>query len=177
VKILFILALALAAHKDPVRRARPPKFDRHANSIFMENAFELLEGERPLVFNQEANRAESERKEDVWGNGDFDRGDMMAKLEAAEASIAESLSDKKTFGAATHKIDGGADIVVMMGRTLFNNDPDYGTDDDYLKFAEDMTTAAKQLKVLARKGDYEGAAGAFGRIRKNCNACHDGFRL
>jgi len=174
----LILLTILATHNAPPKRAQPPKFDKAVNSLFAENAFELLEKERPQTTKQkkEPETAKKE-KEKEQGNGDFDRSDMMTKLEDSENSIAETLSDKKTFLAATHKVEGGADIVIMMGRTLFSNDPDHGQDDDYLKFAEDMTIAAKQLKNLAKKGDYEGASKAFSTIKKNCNACHEKFRL
>jgi cytochrome c556 len=176
VKTLIFLTI-LATHNAPPKRAPPPKFDKAVNSFFMENAFDALEGERHQTAKQEKKEAETAKKEKEQGNGDFDRSDMMTKLEDSENSIAETLSDKKTFLAATHKVEGGADIVIMMGRTLFSNDPDHGQDDDYLKFAEDMTIAAKQLKNLAKKGDYEGASKAFSTIKKNCNACHEKFRL
>jgi cytochrome c556 len=177
-KILLLLALGVTAHSAPVRRATPPsKFPKATASVFMENAFESLKGQRHEEPKEERRETQTAQEDEEQGNGDFDRSDMMVKLETAEASIAEGLSDKKTFGAATHKINGGADIVIMMGKTLFSNDPDHGQDDDYLKFAEDMTTAAKQLKILSQKGEYEGASEAFTRIKKNCNACHGKFRL
>jgi cytochrome c556 len=177
-KVLMIIALGLTTQTTSVRRAKPPaEFPKYMTSIFMDDAFKSLEGEPPLIFSPEDEKVETAQKEEVQGNGDFDREDMMRKLETAEEAINASLSNKKTFNASTHKINGGADIVIMMGKTLFNNDPDYGTEDNYLKFAEDMTTAAKQLKILTQKGDYEGASRASSIIKKNCNACHDKFRL
>jgi cytochrome c556 len=174
----ILLIVALTAQPAPVRRAAPPaEFPKSVASVFMENAFESLKGQRPESPKEEPKETETAQKDEIRGNGDFDRGDMMVKLETAEASIAEGLSDEKTFRAATHKINGGADIVIMMGKTLFSNDPEHGMDDDYLKFAEEMTIAAKQLKVLAQKGNYDGATRAFGTIRKNCNDCHGKFRL
>lgn len=175
--LMMVLALGLMKPPKPVRRAPPPKFDKMTNSIFMENAFDALEGERPGIKQEEVKKEDKVVKTEKQGGGDFDRSDMMTKLETAEASVGEGLSDNKTFGAATHKINSGADIFIMMGKTLFSNDPDYGQEDDYLKFAEEMTTAAKQLKVLTQKGDYEGASRAFSKVKKSCNSCHEKFRL
>ena len=48
--------------------------------------------------------------------------------------------------------------------------------DDYLKFAEDMMSAAKQLKILVTKRDYAGARGCFDKVKKSCDGCHEGYR-
>jgi cytochrome c556 len=173
-RFLLILALGIAAQR--FHRARPDfAFSESDKSLFMENAFDSLKGERPKRFGEKT-EIQVEQKE-THLVGDFDRSDMMVKLEAAEASIAEAISDSKRFKAATHKIDAGSDIIIMMGKTLFNGDPDYGEDDDYLKSAEDMTTSAKQLKQANQKGNHKATKEAFERIKKNCNACHDKFRL
>lgn len=169
--VLMVLALGLMKPPKTYKRAAPPKFDDMTKSIFMDNAFDSLQGERW------SDKKEEVVKDKDQGDGDFDRSEMMTKLETAETAVAEGLADPKTFGAAAHKINGGADIMVMMGRALFNNDPQYGQDDDYLKFAEEMVNGAKQLKILTQKEDYEGARKVFSNVKKSCNSCHEKFRL
>jgi cytochrome c556 len=168
--IISIIALSLMG----AERARPPKkWDKATLSIFSDNAFSLLEGEKPIFAQKEKEKTEETVKK---ADGDFDRRDMMKKLERAEEILAESLNNQKTFISASSKINSAADLVIMMGKTLFNGDPDYGYDDSFLKFSEDMTTNAKLIKIFVTKKDYEGASKAFSNLKKNCNSCHEGFK-
>lgn len=175
------VACLAAGRGQPVRRARPPqRWDPAVESQFAANAFALLDGERPRDFGrsavQAAPAAEAGDAGQPAADGDFDRSAMMKKLESAEEALAETLSSEKTFQAGGSRAEQAADLVVMMGRTLFSGDPDFADEDDYLKFAEDMTNAAKQLKVLVKKGDYAGARSCLDRIKKSCDGCHGGFR-
>jgi cytochrome c556 len=187
--ILVLAALVLAAGaarpKPPTRRATPPaRWDKTVAALFADDAFTLLEGARPADFGRPAAPAAAATTGGTGptlepGNaaaGDFDRGDMMKKLEAAEAALAEILSGEKSFAAGGARAAQAADLVAMMGRTLFSGDPDFATDDAYLKFAEDMMSAAKQLKVLVTKRDYAGARACFAKVKKSCDGCHEGFR-
>lgn len=168
-----ILALCLTGAKDKERARPPKKWDQVTLSIFSDNAFSLLEGEKPTFAQKEKEKTEETVKK---ADGDFDRSDMMKKLERAEEILAESLNNEKTFISASSKINSAADLVIMMGKTLFNGDPDYGDDDSFLKFSEDMTNNAKLIKIFVTKKDYEGASKAFSNVKKNCNSCHEGFK-
>lgn len=185
--ILVLAALVLAAGaarpKPPTRRATPPaRWDKTVAALFADDAFTLLQGARPADFGRPATPAAPAATDGTGppaepsAAGDFDRGDMMKKLEAAEAALAEILSGEKTFAAGGARAAQAADLVAMMGRTLFSGDPDFGTDDAYLKFAEDMMSAARQLKVLVTKRDYAGARACFAKVKKSCDGCHEGFR-
>ena len=185
VALVVAVSLAcLAAAPKPLRRARPPRqWDKVVESQFAADAFALLDGERPGDFGRPATGgvaaapapAASAAEEPV-ADGDFDRSDMMKKLKTAEDSLAEVLSGEQAFRTGGSRAEQAADLVVMMGRTLFGSDPDFADEDDYLKFAEDMTGAAKQLKVLVKKGDYAGARGCLDRIKKSCDGCHGSYR-
>ena len=183
----FVVEAGAAAIRRELRRAAPPvKWDKLIESQFDADAFSLLEGERPKDFGGPRGGGgdddDSKRKladdggDRETGNGDFDRRDMMKKLESAENSLAEVMASDKSFKAGGSKIDQTTDLVIMMGKTLFSNDPDYSDDDTYLKHAEDMTNYAKQLKNLSKKEDYAGAGTVFGKMRTSCNACHEGYR-
>lgn len=173
---------AAGLRKEYRRAAAPVKWDKLTESQFDADAFSLLEGERPANFGARGDgqtggtKKDDEQKENVAGHGDFDRRDMMKKLESAETSLKEVMSSEKVFKAGGSKIDQTTDLVIMMGKTLFSNDPDYSEDDTYLKFAEDMTNYAKQMKVLAKKEDYAGASTVFGKMKTTCDGCHEGFR-
>ena len=170
-KYLIVLLVLLVAEK-PKERAKPPeKFKK--SSVFEDDAFKLLVGERQKQIIKE-NHVKIEEKEE--SSGDFDRRDMMKKINRAEEILAESLSSSKSFTAASSKIDSSADLLIMMGRTLFHSDPDYNDDDDYLKQAEEMTNNAKLVKIFVKKGDYEEASRAFSNVKKNCNSCHEKFK-
>lgn len=180
VVILTVCCLA-ARPSQPLKRARPPaSWDVLTLRTFEDDAFSLLVGNREELFVSVAPAVIDQPKTDEEmsdeAHGDFDRRDMMKKLEAAEKSLGDSVSSDKTFTSATSKVDQAADLVIMMGKTLFSSDPDYSDDDDYLKFAENMTSAGKRLKVAAKSGDHASASSAFGELRKSCNACHEGFR-
>jgi cytochrome c556 len=182
---LVVLAAGAARPKPSVRRAAPPAtWDKTVAALFAADAFTLLDGQRPADFGRPtpaaatpaAGTENATEKGDAVADGDFDRRDMMKKLEGAETSLAELMASEKSFKVGGSKIDQTTDLVIMMGRTLFNNDPDYADDDTYLKHAEDMTNYAKQLKNLSKKEDYAGAGAVFGKMRTTCNACHEGYR-
>ena len=180
---LSVVFFVAAKPKKTYSRAKPPeKWDKSTISCFENDAFSLLKGERPKSFVQE-NKTDNndknnkeEEKVDVESKGDFDRRDMMKKLASAEEGMASALNNEKSFVSASSKIESNADLFIMMGRTLFNSDPDYNDDDTYLKHAEEMFTNAKQIKIFVKKGDYEGASSAFSRVKKSCNSCHEKFR-
>ena len=178
-----VLAAGAARPKPPVRRATPPaRWDKTVAALFADDAFTLLEGARPADFGRAAapaaaaGTAPPADPDEAAADGDFDRRDMMKKLKAAEDSLAEILSGEKTFETGSGRAGQAADLVAMMGRTLFSGDPDFGDDDDYLKFAEDMMSAAKQLKILVTKRDYAGARACFDKVKKSCDGCHEGYR-
>lgn len=184
VAILALACLAAARSSTPkvYKRAAPPaKWDKFAADTFAADAFAGLGAERPDFASprQQVAKAKDDEKmaDDVpKGDGDFDRRDMMKRLQQAEESLAGLLSDPKTFQAGAGKADQAADLFVMMGKTLFHSDPDYSGEDDYLKFAEDMANNGKVIKVLAKKSDYEGASSAFAKVKKSCDGCHEGYR-
>lgn len=185
-----ILALAVvvvvagaARPKPPLRRSAPPAtWDKTVSALFAADAFTLLDGPRPADFGRPAPPATAASAgpataaESAAAGGDFDRGAMMKKLEAAGETLAEILSSEKTFEAGGARAGQAADVVAMMGRTLFSGDPDFGDEDAYLKFAEDMMSAAKQLRILVTKRDYAGARGCFDKVKKSCAGCHEGYR-
>lgn len=175
--IFLVLTASFTGESKAFKRAAPPKFDKATASLFENDAFALLKGERTFVAaKNEEIKADVESEEPAAG-GDYDRTDMMLSLDAALKSAAEGLSDKRTLDAASHKVARAADIVIMMGGAMFHNDPDYGLEEGFLKSAQEMTTAAKQMKFLSQKGDHEAASSALNRIKKNCASCHDEFRL
>lgn len=170
------VALFIAAKPKTYSRSKPPtKWDKAVLSVFEDNAYSLLEGQRP-TFDQQVKKEEKKEEKEKEANGDFDRSDMMKKLKSAEESLAECINNEKTFKAASSKIESSADLFVMMGRTLFNSDPDYNEEDYYLKQAEEMTSNAKLIKVFVKKGDYDGAVRAFSNVKKSCDNCHSKFR-
>jgi cytochrome c556 len=173
------LCLVAAKPKQHKRVKHPAVWDKTTTSVFADNAFDLIQGERPDFNRQKLVEVEGKKKENeekVQGNGDFNRSDMMKKLEAAEQNLAECLANEKTFKSGYSKIESSSDLIIMMGKTLFYNDPDYNTEDGYLKQAEEMFTEAKKIKIFLKKNDYESASSAFSKIKKSCNACHEEFR-
>lgn len=179
--LAFSVVFFIAAKPKTYMRAKiPTSWNKAITSVFEDDAFSLLKGERPTdFFVVQKTEPEKKKKEDVdesEATGDFDRRDMMKKLASAEESMAQVLNNEKSFVSASAKADSCADLFIMMGRTLFNGDPDYNSDDSYLKHAEEMFTNAKQIKIFVKKGDYEGASSAFSRVKKSCNSCHEKFR-
>lgn len=178
--VLVALCLLGAKPKKTYKRAKPPTFDKQTLDLFEENAFATL-GPKPKDFGKqvvidEKDKDKDKEKELEEGNGDFDRREMMKKLQTAEDSLSETMKDAKTFVAGGEKISSSADLFIMMGRTLFSNDPDYKTDDDFLKQAEEMTNQAKKIKIYVKNGDYKEASKAFSNLKKSCNNCHEKFR-
>jgi cytochrome c556 len=168
--VVLMCSTALGAHP---RSAPPKKWDKATMDVFFDNAFETLEGSRPERKVVEKQKVE-EKIEEV--HGDFDRSELMKKLERSEEIIQEILSSDKNFKAGLSKIDQPVDMVIMLGKTIFHSDPDYNQDDDFLKFSEELLSSAKSLKAFCKKSDYEGASSAFSRMKKSCNSCHQVFK-
>lgn len=175
--LLAFISLFLVATDRPVRRAKPPEFNTTDFSLFMDNAFDSLKGERP-VFGTKSTVLHVQSKAVNRPNGEgLDRSEMMERLLAAESLIAEYLSNAKLFKSNVPKIEEESAVIVEIGEQLFSGDPDYCMEDGYLKRAQDMKTAAVQMRHLTQKGNYEAAARALSRVKKSCDACHNEFRL
>lgn len=173
--LLCVLCLGAGRPRRVYRARVPERFDRVTVSVFEEDAFRLLVGSRPDYGRVVVEERKSE-EERVVGVGDFDRRDMMKKLEEAESSLADLLGDERRFLSGASRVNSSADLMMMMGRVMFTNDPEHGDDDDFLKAAEELMEGAKGLKIFVKKGDYEGAGVSFARVRKSCDSCHEKFR-
>lgn len=179
-KTSILLLVLVCVPAQAAERAVPPKkWDKATLGTFFPNAFETLQGSRPDFTApgevKEGGKKE-EKKQEAIAHGDFDRSDLMKKLERSEESIREVLSSEGSFKAGISKVSQPLDVVVMMGKTLFHSDPDYNGDDDFLRLAEEMVSAANNMKACCKKSDYKGAGAAFARIQKSCNDCHAAFK-
>lgn len=177
VLLVCLAMLCLAAKPRSQSRSRPPvKWEKGILAVFEDDAYSLLQGPRPHSFsNQEMNLGSTPEPREEEEEA-FDRSSIMKQLRAAEASLAEGLNNPKALTVAATQITASANLMERLGRTLFSSDPDYGDEDYYLKQAEEMTSAARLIKVYASKGDYEGAQRTMAALKNSCDRCHTRFR-
>lgn len=189
--VLIVFCSSGADHKQHKRSKPPKEWDKLTKSFFSENAFSFLDGQKRPDFNEiksgtsplvSDNKEPQNKKETIDENieeskDDFDMSDMMSKLESCEDSLRDSLQTEGIFQTSTKQIDTYSDIIIMLGRTLANSNPEYDDPDSFLKYAQNMKDNAQALKVFAKQKKYKEAYEHFKKIQKNCNDCHTQYRL
>ena len=174
--LLFVCVSTTTALKIHKRAAPPKKWDIVTLGTFFPNAFDGLEGSRPDFFASKEEQKQEKQMDDEEAHGDFNRVDLMKKIDVATNSIREIMSSKETFEAGLERIYQPLEVLIMMGNTIFHSDPDFGDEDEFLKQAEEMVLSAKSVKSRCKEKDYKGADEAFSRIKKTCTKCHGEFK-
>lgn len=105
-----------------------------------------------------------------------DLAPLMKRLQSAERDhLSRLLADEQAFrdrDAIAHE----AAIVAVLARDAESADFEFGDDETYAEYAQELVDAAKALGAAARRGDYGSAQAAFSAMRQSCDACHADYR-
>ena len=101
---------------------------------------------------------------------------MQRMGEAVEEHIEPNLADEQTFRRAMNDLSREAQLVAMMARVIQHPESDYGEDEDFLNYAEDLFRASRAVVEAVDSNDYRAARTAVGRTTQSCSACHEDYR-
>lgn len=158
----------------PARRAAPPKrWDPSVRDTFEADAFSRLGGEqRPLPPPRPPDDA---APAPPAPDGDFDRSDVMRRLERARSALEDLLSSKEALAKPAPRAAKATEEIVAMARRLAADDPDHSADVHYVRHADGMAQAARRLQGLLGTGRHAEALDAVRALRTSCDACHGQF--
>jgi hypothetical protein len=106
-----------------------------------------------------------------------DQAPLMSRFELAfEKRLQAWVSNEKQFKSNLAGIKHEAEMLAMLGRVIQQDGFELADDEDYIKFARQLETAASDLAQATTTGSYTTAQKAAGRIQLSCTNCHGDFR-
>ena len=107
----------------------------------------------------------------------IDRTTIMTRLEAALSEVLKpETANAKQFKKAKDSLTQQAHLIAAMGKVVTLENMDEADEDGYVKYAEDMRSAASFLAKAIKADDFELASEAVNRIEQSCNDCHGDWR-
>lgn len=111
-----------------------------------------------------------------WANL-MDRVPMMQLLEWSEQDYVSKLtSNPSEFQSKQDELRRYAELIAVLGKTAIQPDMPDADDDDYVAFARDMITQARQVVLAVETDNIELARTAAGKLGQSCINCHDNYR-
>ena len=104
------------------------------------------------------------------------RSPMMLQLETTLGILKPHLSNKTEFTQNSETIFHGANLISAMGQVLCQTDMEAADEEDYAAYAQEMSTAARQVIEATKTNNYDLAAEGFNLIEQSCSNCHDEWR-
>ena len=106
-----------------------------------------------------------------------DRGTLMELLEDSFAETLKPGTGSKTeMNKKASAILHQANLVAAIGQALTKDGMDEAEEEDYSKYAVEMSKAAMELSAAVKVKDYDTAAAAVNTINQSCSNCHDEWR-
>lgn len=107
----------------------------------------------------------------------IDRTTIMIRLEAALGEVLKpETANEKQFKKAKDAIAQQAHLIAAMGKVVTLENMDEADEDDYVKYADEMRSAASFLVKAIKTDDFEMVNEAVNRIEQSCNDCHGDWR-
>lgn len=182
VRLLVILLavfswLSACAGGEPTRRRSGPPTRAQpvhnkavmSSGIFEENAFSLLSGPKPPPPPLEHRLPPPEDAPP------FDRDDLMQRLSRATAVIEDIVSAPSKPIRSGSRAAEAIDELMAVSRELAHDDPDYSSDVHYVRYAYELSAAARLLRSSLDRAEGPQAGMALRSVRAACASCHGKF--
>ncbi len=104
------------------------------------------------------------------------RSPLMVRLESANENLKKYTANQNAFRGAGGDIDQEANMIAMMARVILLEGMPDAEEDDYVAFAQQMQSAAVELKSATQTGDFSRASAATNQIGQSCADCHADWR-
>ncbi len=106
-----------------------------------------------------------------------DRVALMKRLdESFDKRLKPWTSSAEEMNRHSDEILHDANIVAAIGRVLTQTGLEEADDEEYAKFAREMSAAAKELQSAMQANQFDAASSAVNRLGKACNDCHEVYR-
>ncbi len=107
----------------------------------------------------------------------IDRNPIMNRLELAVSDeLKTPTSSEKEFKANMELVQHEAGLIAAMGRVLQSPEMLDADDEDYKAYAQQMVSAAMDMRSAAAAGDLEQVNLHLNRINQSCSECHGDWR-
>jgi len=136
--------------------------------IFEENAFLLLAGVKPPP-------PPAPAPPPVEDGPSFDRDDLMKRLSRATAVMEDLVSAPGKPVLAGSRTAEALEELLAVSRQLAHDDPDYSSDVHYVRYADELSAAARLLRSSLDRAEGPQAAMALRAVRAACASCHGKF--
>ena len=102
---------------------------------------------------------------------------LMVRFETAyEKRLQGWLASETQFKRHLDEIKHEAEMLAMLGRVIQQDGFELADDEEYLKFARSLETAAGEIAQATVTGSFSTAEKAAGRVKLSCTNCHGDFR-
>jgi len=101
---------------------------------------------------------------------------VMERLEVELDLLKQMSSNEIEFKTTAAKILHSAELIALLGTSVQQEGMEYAGDDEYLVFAKQMTSAAKDIAKACRNSNHGLVAEAVNRVSQSCIDCHGVFR-
>jgi hypothetical protein len=109
-----------------------------------------------------------------------DIADRIPSMQLLEWGFRENLSSKvsseDSFSQNPEEILKYAELIAMLGETLYQPGMTDGDDDEYKALAKKMIDEATKITQAVKLNNPTMAREAAGQIDQSCNACHSSYR-
>lgn len=105
-----------------------------------------------------------------------DRSPLMEYAEQMKEELRSATSSADDVKAEPGDVRRPAELLAVLGRILVQEGMDESDDEDYRKFSEAMTQAAKAVSRGIELNDYDAISKAVGDVSQSCDACHEQYR-
>jgi hypothetical protein len=128
----------------------------------------LLQGSPPKVAEAEAN---AEWKDVA------DLTELMKRMEeAGQNQIQPSTASANEFKANKEKILHEAQLLAVMGQVIKHPSYEYGQDEKFVKYADDLVNACLEIIDGTKTDNYDKVRSGAGAMSKSCANCHGEYR-
>ncbi len=106
-----------------------------------------------------------------------DRIALMKRLDTSfEQRLKPWTSSMGDLNGHAEEVLHEANIVAAIGQVLIQTGLDEADDEEYAKFAQEMSAAAIELQSALQANQFDAASSAVNRLGKACNDCHEAYR-
>jgi hypothetical protein len=116
-------------------------------------------------------------KSDLVWSETVDRDSLMELLEwSLRDQLQPSLASESDFEKQSEAVRRFAELIAAMGVVAADPTMPDGDDDDYIAFANAMTSHAQEIVAAVDSNRWEDARAAMGQVDQSCSACHENYR-
>jgi hypothetical protein len=104
------------------------------------------------------------------------RNFLMIRMERAYNAMKANINTEAIFKKESEKVNHEASILAFLSTIIRSPGYNDADDDDYKKFAEQITKSSLEMEAAAKNQDYSAYTGALDRCYKACSDCHQNFK-